>query len=133
MNGPSLRTDVNSGGGDMVGVSIGGSYNYVAATKTVNQTGSADPVTMDQVMERLAELERAVAGAEVPAQLRDDALADVRTAREALSRPEPGVDRARNTLRGTASELEGSGRTEAVTSVVALVTAVLDMLGRLAG
>lgn len=130
MSGPSLRTDVNSGSGDMVGVSIGGSYNYVAATRTVTQTGPNVPVTMDQVMERLAELERAVEGAELPGQLRGDALADVRTAREALSRATPGVDRARNTLQGTAAELEGSGsRTESAASMIPLVTAVLDMVG----
>jgi hypothetical protein len=133
MTEPLPHTDVRSGGGDLVGVAIGGSYNYVAGTKTVTQSPPNAPVTVDQVMERLAELERAVEGADLPTGIRDDALADVRTARDALARPSPGVDRARNTLRGTASELEGSGRIEGVTSVATLVTAVLDMLGRLAG
>jgi hypothetical protein len=134
VSGPSRRTSVDSGGGDMVGVSVGGSYNYVVGTKTVTHAPSDAPVTVDQVMERLAELERAVQGAELPAQLRDDALADVRTAREALARPTPGVDRARNTLQGTAAELEGSrSRIESATTMIPLVTAVLDMLGKLAG
>ena len=128
-----MHSSVNSGGGDVVGVAVGGSYNYVAGTKTVTQAAQNVPVTVDQVMERLAELERAVKGVGLSPELRDDALADVRTAREALSRPSPGVDRARNTLRGTAAELKGGSRTEAVTSVATLVTAVLDMLGRLAG
>lgn len=133
MSAERRQSTISTGGGDMVGVSIGGSYNYVTGTKTVTQAVPDTPVTVDEVMARLAELERAVQGAELPAQLRDDALADVRTAREALSRPTPGVDRARNTLAGTAAELEGGSRTEAATSVFTLVTAVLDMLGRLTG
>lgn len=133
MSEPLPRADVRSGGGDLVGVAIGGSYNYVTGTKTVTHAAANAPVTLGQVVERLAELERAVRDADLPAELRGDALADVRTAREALSRPSPGVDRARNTLQGTAAQLGGGGRTEALTAAAGLVSAVLDMLGRLAG
>jgi hypothetical protein len=123
-----LQSNIDTGGGDMVGVAIGGSHNRVQGTKTVVHHGP--PPTVAAVMERLAELERAVQG--LSGDLRDDALADVRTAREALSRGEPAVARARSTLTGTLEGLKGR-RAEAVTSAATLVTAVLDMLSRLAG
>jgi hypothetical protein len=134
MTAPPVQSNVDTGGGDMIGVAVGGSHNRVTGSRTVVQgTGNEGPVTLERVMERLAELERAVEGADLSPELRQDALADVRTAREALSRPRPGVSRAQNALRGTAAELAGGGRTTAVTAVITLATAVIDMLGRLAG
>jgi len=130
---PLLQSNVDTGGGDMIGVAVGGSHSRAMGSKTVAQgTGTGVHVTLDRVMERLAELERAVEGADLSPELRHDALADVRTAREALSRSRPGVSRAQNALRGMATELAGGGRTEAVAAVVTLATAVIDMLGRLA-
>jgi hypothetical protein len=126
------QSNVDTGGGDMIGVAIGGSHNHATGTKSVVHNGDAR-ATLDRVMELLAELERAVEGADLSPELRQDALADVHTAREALSRPTPGVGRARNALRGSTEEIQRSGRTEAVTSIVTLATAVMDMLGRLVG
>jgi hypothetical protein len=130
---PPLQSNVDTGGGDMVGVAVGGSHNRVQGTKTVVQAPAGPSPTVAEVMERLAELERAVEAAGLSGDLRDDALADVRTAREALSRGQPAVGRARNALTGTLDGLKAGGRAEAVTSVATLVTAVLDMLSRLAG
>lgn len=134
MTDPLMQSNVATGGGDLIGVAIGGSHNRVTGSKIVVQgTDNEVPVTLDRVMERLAELERAVKGADLSPELRQDALADVLTAREALSRPRPGVSRAQNALRGTAADLEFCGRTEAGAAVLALVTAVIDLLDTLAG
>lgn len=124
------QSNIKTGGGDMVGVAIGGSNNTVSGSKTVVHSGP--PPTIADVIQRLAELERAVEAAGLDPELRQDALADVRTARDALSRPQPASARARGVLQGTLEQLKGS-RAEAVTSVVTLATAVLEMLSRLAG
>lgn len=128
------QSNVDTGGGDMVGVSIGGSNNQVNGSKTVVQTyGAGAPVTVPQVMERLDELERALEGSSIPVQLRQDTLSNVRTAREALARDTPAVGRARHSMEGALQELKTGGRVEGLTAVVTLVTAVVEMLGRLAG
>jgi hypothetical protein len=128
------QSNVDTGGGDMVGVAIGGSNNQVNGSKTVVQTyGAGGPVTVPQVMERLDELERALEGSSIPGQLRQDTLSNVRTAREALARDTPAIGRARHHMEGALQELKTGGRIEGFTAVVTLVTAVVEMLGRLAG
>jgi hypothetical protein len=130
----SDQSNIDTRGGDLVGVVIGGSNNRARGSKTtVQPPGTGAPVTVDQVLEQLAELEHAVQGSTLSNVLRQDTLDNVQTAREALSRDTPGVGRARHMMEGTLQELKTGGRTEAVTAVVALVTAVLEMLSRLAG
>lgn len=128
------QSNVDTRGGDLVGVVIGGTHNRASGSKTTIQTyGPGSPVTVQQVAERLDELERAVEGSHMSNQLREDTLANVRTAREALAREAPAVVRARHTMEGTLQELKAGGRMEGLTAVVGLVTAIVEMLGALAG
>lgn len=128
------QSNLDTRGGDLVGVVIGGTQNRASGSKTTIQTyGPGAPVTVQQVMERLDELERAVEGSTMSNQLRQDTLANVQTAREALARDTPAVVRARHTMDGTLQELRTGGGMEGLTAVVGLVTAIVEMLGSLAG
>jgi len=130
----SDQSNIDTRGGDMVGVVVGGSGNRASGSKTTVQTyGPGSPVTVHQVIEQLDELERAVQGSRMSNELRTDTVDNVRTAREALSRDQPSIVRAHHTMEGTLRELRGSGQVEGVTAVVALVTAIVEMLSRLAG
>lgn len=127
----SRQVNVNAGG-DMVGVAVGSDHAVVSGTQHVVQ-GPGGVVNVHQVLGRMSELEEAVQRSALPPHLRDDALANVRQAREALQRDTPGVVRARNLLEGSLRELGESAHLPAVTAVATLVTSVLDLLGRLAG
>jgi hypothetical protein len=128
------QSNIDTRGGDLVGVVVGGKQNRARGSKTTIQTyGPGSPVTVQQVMERLDELERAVEGSHMSNQLRQDTLSNVQTAREALGRETPAVVRARTTMEGTLEELGTGGRMEGLTAVVTLVTAIVEMLGALAG
>jgi hypothetical protein len=128
------QSNVDTRGGDLVGVVIGGTHNRASGSKTTIQTyGPGSPVTVPQVMERLDELERAVQGSVMSNELRQDTLSNVATAREALARDTPAVTRAKHFMDGTLQELKAGGRMEGLTAVAGLVTAIVEMLGALAG
>lgn len=128
------QSNIDTRGGDLVGVVIGGTQNRARGSKTtIAGCGQGSPVTVQQVMERLDELERAVEGSHMSNELRQDTLSNLQTAREALARDTPAVVRARHTMAGTLQELKVGGGTEGLTAVVGLVTAVVEMLGSLAG
>lgn len=133
MSGPD-QSNVDTRGGDLVGVNIGGAYNHASGSKTTIQTyGASSPVTVQQVMERLDELRQALEDSSMSNQVREDTLSNVRTAREALARETPAVARARHSMEGTLEELRGGGRMEGLTAVVTLATAIVEMLRGLAG
>jgi hypothetical protein len=128
------QSNVDTRGGDLVGVNIGGTGNHAHGTKTTVQNyGAGATATVPQVMERLDELARAVQGSSMSNQLQQDTLANVQTAREALARETPAVGRARHSMEGTLHELKAGGRMEGLAGIVTLATAVVEMLGALAG
>ncbi len=128
------QSNIDTRGGDLVGVIIGGSHHQANGSKTTIQTyGAGAAATVPQVMERLDELARAVQGSSMSNQLQQDTLSNVRTAREALARDTPAIGRARHSMEGTLQELKAGGGVEGFTAVVALATGIVEMLRALAG
>jgi hypothetical protein len=127
------QSNIDTRGGDLVGVAIGGSGNQVNGSKTtLHGSSTGAPITLDQVMERLGQLEQALQGSTMTNELRVDTLSNVAAAREALGRETPNVKRAGTMMEGTLDELSTAGRSESLASVVALATAIVEMLKALA-
>jgi hypothetical protein len=122
--------NLDTRGGDLVGVVFGGTGNQASGSKTTTYNyGAAATVTVDQVMQQLAKLETMVQGSTMTNVMRNDTLDSVRAAQEALSRETPNPRRAKAMMEGALEEVKSGG----ATPVIGLVTAVVEMLRALAG
>lgn len=129
-NNPGGISQSNTGsmGGGQQG-SIGNNNQQTISTQG---TGSAEEqLTQEEVLQELAELEQIINSAEIPADIKEEAITYLTAAKKAVDKKQPNKERAKINLEGVAEELEKA--THVAVAGTTLFTKVRPILVRVAG